>query len=196
MLLYWPAYITILAINQIFFPLTIKGRNNIPRKGAFILACNHLSNLDPPLVSYAANRPIYHMAKESLYNNKIFAWVMRELGSFPINREGPDIGAMRECLRKLKAGTPIALFPTGTRVSENETKAPKSGVGFIAVKSGVPVIPLKISGTDKVMGKGEKKLHRHRVTMIIGKPIHFDSSKDYNDIATEILHAINSLQSS
>ncbi len=192
--LYWPAYLIIKVINPFFFPLTIKGRENIPAKGAFIVASNHLSHLDPPLVSFAVGRPIYHIAKKSLFANKIFGWLLYGLGSFPIERQGSDIGAMRECLRKLKAGQPLALFPTGTRVVGEEKIAPKSGVGFLGVKAGVPVIPMKIVGTDLVLPKGSKKIHKQPVSIAIGKPLYFSANQPYDLIAAEILQKIKSLE--
>ncbi len=190
---YWPAYAVIKIINPFFFPLTIKGRENIPRRGAFIAACNHISNFDPPLVSYAVRRPIYHIAKKSLFDNKAFGLLLYSVGAFPIKREGSDVSAMRECLRKLKKGEPLVLFPTGTRVVGDNSVTPKSGVGFLAVKGKVPVIPLKILGTDQVMPKGSKRINKHPVSIIIGKPIHFSSQDSYDQIAAEILKKINAL---
>ncbi len=191
--LYWPAYALIKMINPFFFPLTLKGRENVPARGAFIAACNHISNFDPPLVSYAVGRPIYHIAKKSLFANKVFGLLLYGLGSFPIKREGSDLGAMRECLRKLKAGQPLALFPTGTRVVGEMQVTPKAGVGFLAVKGQVPVIPIKIAGTDMVLPKGSKMFHKHPVKITIGSPIYFSSHKDYDQIAAEILQKINAL---
>lgn len=190
---YWPAYLVIKLLNRFLFPLTIKGRENIPASGAFIAACNHLSHFDPPLVSYAVHRPIYHIAKKSLFNNKLFAMVLYSVGAFPIKREGSDIGAMRECLRKLKAGEPLAVFPTGTRVVGDAVLSAKSGVGFMAVKAGVPIIPLKISGTDKVLPKGSKKIQKNPVTIIIGKPVIYSPGESYDTIAGRVLEAINSI---
>jgi 1-acyl-sn-glycerol-3-phosphate acyltransferase len=89
-----------------------------------------------------------------LFANKFVGSLLFSVGAFPIKREGSDVSAMRECLRKLKSGQPLALFPTGTRVVGDEAISAKAGVGFLAVKGGVPVIPLQISGTDQVMPKG------------------------------------------
>ncbi len=191
---YWPAYAVIKIINPFFFPLTIKGRENVPPSGAFIAACNHISNFDPPLVSYAVRRPIYHIAKKGLFDNKAFGLLLYSVGAFPIKREGSDVSAMRECLRKLKKGEPLALFPTGTRVVGDNSVAPKSGVGFLAVKAQVPVIPLKIFGTDQVMPKGSKSISKHPVTITIGAPLHFSSQESYETIAAEILQKINVLE--
>lgn len=193
MLGYWPAYLIIKIINPFLFPLTIVGRENIPAQGAFLVASNHISNMDPPLVSYAVGRPIYHIAKKSLFDNKIFGFVLRSVGAFPIKRETSDVSAMRECLRKLKCGYPLALFPTGTRVSEEQAAAAKGGVGFLAIKGRVPIIPLKVSGTDLVMPKGAKGLKKHPVRIVIGKPISVLPSESYEGIAADVLQKINSL---
>lgn len=190
---YWPAYAVIKIINPFFFPLTIKGRENIPQRGAFIAACNHISNFDPPLVSYAVHRPIYHIAKKSLFNNKAFGLLLYSVGAFPIKREGSDVSAIRECLQKLKKGDPLALFPTGTRVVGDNSVTPKSGVGFLAVKAKVPVVPIKIWGTDQVMPKGSKQIRKHPVTITIGQPITFLPSQGYDQIAACVLQKINAL---
>ena len=190
---YWLAYAVIKVVNPFLFPLTIKGRENIPAKGAFIAACNHLSHFDPPLVSYAVHRPIYHIAKKSLFEKKAFGLLLYSVGAFPIKREGSDVSAMRECLRKLKAGQPLALFPTGTRVVGDTAVTPKSGVGFLAVKGGVPIIPMKITGTDLVMPKGSKKIYKNPVTIVIGKPIPVSAADSYDQIAVEVLQKINAL---
>lgn len=192
--LYWLAYAVIKVVNPLCFPLTIKGREHVPAQGAFLVASNHISNFDPPLVSYAVRRPIFHIAKKSLFANRIFALLLYGLGSFPIKREGSDVSAMRECLRKLKAGQPLALFPTGTRVIGDASQVPKSGVGFLAVKSGVPVLPLRIVGTDQVMPKGSKSIRKHPVTIIIGAPLHFSLGDSYEQVAVDILQKINALQ--
>lgn len=191
--LYWFAYAVLKVVNPVLFPLTIVGRENIPAKGAFVVASNHISNMDPPLVSYAVHRPIFHIAKKSLFNNKFFGLLLYSVGAFPIQREGSDVSAMRECLRKLKAGYPLALFPTGTRVTDEQAAAAKGGVGFLAVKGKVPVIPVKITGTDLVMPKGAKGLQKHPVRIVIGKPLNVSASKSYEETASEILQKINSL---
>lgn len=191
--LYWFAYCVLKIVNPFCFPLTVIGRENIPRKGAFIVASNHISNIDPPLVSYAVHRPIFHVAKKSLFNNKLFGLLLYSVGAFPIKREGSDVSAMRECLRKLKSGYPLVLFPTGTRVAGDEAIAAKAGVGFLALKGGVSIIPVKVVGTDQVMPKGAKKLQKHPVTIIIGKPIYVSSALSYEEIAAQILQKINSL---
>lgn len=192
MILYWPANFLIRVFNPFFFPLTIVGRENIPVQGAFIVACNHISNIDPPLLSYSVNRPIYHIAKKSLFDNMVFGAIMRGLGSFPINREGSDVSAMRECLRKLKDGYPLALFPAGTRTAGGQAAA-KGGVAFLAVKGKVPIVPAKVIGTDLVMPKGSKKLHKHPVKIVFGPPIIVSAGDSYEQIAAQVLQKINSL---
>jgi len=191
--LFWLAYGVIKVFNPFCFPLTIVGRENIPAKGAFVAASNHISNMDPPLVSYAVHRPIFHIAKKSLFKNKLFGPVLYSVGAFPIQREGSDVSAMRECLRKLKSGYPLALFPTGTRGTVEQADAAKGGVGFLAVKGGVPIVPIKITGTDMVMPKGSKKLYKHPIRIVIGKPIAVSKADTYEAIAAQVLQKINLL---
>lgn len=189
---YWFAYFGIWLCSRIFFPITVHGSRNLPRSGKVILASNHVSNLDPLILGLVFRRRISYLAKDTLFKNKIFAWVLYHVSAFPIKRNSSDFGALRESLRRLEHGS-LVVFPEGTRKS-NE---PQQGIGFLAVKSKVPVVPAYISGSDKAMPAGAKWPRRAPVQVVFGEPVYFSgSNKDYEQISAFLMKQIDSLKPS
>ncbi len=178
-------------LRIISFPLKIRGKENTPQQGAFILASNHLSYLDPMTIGGCFPRRISYMAKESLFKNKIFAFILNSVGAFPVKKETGDIGAIKEALKRLKMGCPLVLFPEGTRISTQKQNYP--GVAFIAAKSGVPVVPVCIQGSDQVLPSGKKFLRRRPVSVSFGKPQVYAKENSYQEIADCIMKEIHSL---
>lgn len=173
---------------RIRFRLTIKGKENIP-DGGVIIAMNHQGNWDSLLVGTNTPRKLHIMAKESLFKNKLLAPIITEMGAFPINREKADIKSLKHSLKLLKEGNIFSLFIEGTRSKTGEMQEPKRGIGFIAAKSGAPVVPTYIYGTTN-------KRWFHHAGVIFGKPITFGDETDYEKIATTIADEIKKLGSS
>lgn len=191
---YWTAHYLMLLLSGIFFPLQVKGRRNLPAKDSFIFASNHVSNLDPIILGLASGRRLSYMAKDSLFTNQFARWVLTRVGAFPLRRQGADVGALREALRRLQAGIPLVVFPTGTRAASFSQENAKSGIGFLAVKSHSRVVPAKILGSDRVMPSGTARLNRYPVTVVIGEPLQFAGTEDYEKIARTIIAAIEELK--
>jgi len=181
----------------IFVPRRIIGLGNLPSRGGFILACNHLSNLDPPFIGTVIHRPLSFVAKDSLFENKLLGFILRHVGTIPIKRNQADFRGLREAIRVLKSGRPLVIFPEGSREavrrSANRGEKAFSGIGFLAAKSGVPVIPARIRDTDRVLPVHAKWLRRHQVTLTIGRPIIFDHHQLYPQITFQIMEAIAAL---
>jgi len=116
------------------------------------------------------------------------------MGAFPIKRGSSDFKALRESLRRLKNGTPLILFPEGTRGTGNVEKRSQAGIGFIAVKAKVPIVPAYIEGTDKALPNGAKWFKRHSVKVIFGKPLNFDKSTSFPEISQNVLTEIYALE--
>lgn len=196
-ILYWFAYYLIKFLSFFFFPLRVVGRENIPRQAHFLYASNHLSNLDPILLGLAVPFRISYMAKDSLFKNRILGWVLRNVSNaFPLKREKADIGALKEAIRRLKHNSPVVVFPQGTRTLDEKAQTPdnaQEGIGFLVAKSGVPVLPAKIIGSDKVMPPHSKFPKRHLITIIIGKPLYFTGKEPYDQIAREVMKSIFAL---
>lgn len=127
----------------------VYGLENIPRSGAVILAINHASYLDGPLVGseVAAIRPFRSLGKRELFEVPLLGAYMRAVGTIPIDRDRPDVPALRQVLGVLERGELLILAPEGTRGASARPKVPQAGVGFLARRSGAPVIPVRIHGT-------------------------------------------------
>lgn len=194
-IVYWLGFYFLKVSSRLWFPFTVTGKENIPPKGGFIFASNHLSNLDPLLIGLSLDRPISYMAKDSLFKNCIFGFLLRRVWAFPVKRGTADIGSLREALRRLKAGNPLVLFPQGTRRLAGDQNLDKlhPGVGFVASRSGVPVIPVLITGSDQVLPPQAKWFHRHPITLTIGKPLFFDPRAEHEEVARRIVKTIFSL---
>ncbi len=190
---YWFSFFIIRMLGAIFSPRTVIGKNNIPREGAFIVASNHVSNLDPFLVGLSLQRRTSYMAKDVLFRNIILKWMLQHVEAFPVRRGSADVWALRETLRRLKRGMPVVMFPEGTRQTSTTEKKILSGIGFLTVKGNVPVVPVHIDGSDKVLPPGEKYPKRNRVTISFGKPLMFSKEQSYSEIVTHVMNEIQAL---
>ena len=155
------------------------GTENIPA-GGVIIAANHISLWDPPVVGTAiTGRQIHFMAKEELFTNKLFAWIIgKQLGAFPVKRGAPDRTAIRTALTLLESGNILGIFPEGTRSKNGKLGAPEAGLALLAVKAGVPVVPTAIIGTNKIFKNG---CLFPKFKIIFGKPLLFDRSSESMD---------------
>lgn len=180
-----------LVLSKIILGIEASGRENIPKRGGFILASNHLSHLDPVVVAAVCPRRLSFMARDSLFKNPAFGWLISSAGAFPVKRSSADLSALKEALKCLKKNCALLLFPEGTRAVEPEIERPaQPGIGFLAVKSGVPVIPAFVKGTDKALPCGSKVIKFHKVSIRFGKPVEIDRLMPYADIAQQIMQAI------
>ncbi|GAB4282760.1 MAG: lysophospholipid acyltransferase family protein [Opitutales bacterium] len=153
----------------------VAGRHHIPKKGSFLIASNHLSYLDPPAIGCLLERPIYYFARDTLFKPGFADWLLRSLNSIPVKRDADsDVKAMREILKLLKSqGEGLLFFPEGTRSMDGKLQKAKPGIGMIACKTCVPVIPVRLYGTDHAWGKGQKTLNlRTNVSIHIGAPLY------------------------
>lgn len=192
-MIYWIAYLFMKLLSKLCFSCKFYGTEHLPKRGSFIIASNHVSNIDPFILGISCWRRFSYVAKESLFKNKIGAFLLYKVGGFPIKRDSSDFRALRETLKRLKNGCPIVLFPEGTRKKESQEKRVQSGIGFIAQKSGVPVIPAYIRGSEKVLPPGARKLSHHHVTVFLGAPLYFTADQTYLDIANQIMDKIEDL---
>jgi 1-acyl-sn-glycerol-3-phosphate acyltransferase len=149
-------------------------RHKVPASGAFILAPVHRSNIDSPLASAVTRRRMRFMGKDSLWRMKPVGWVLSALGGFPVSRGTADREALKRCIAVLESGEPLVLFPEGTRQSGPTVHPLFDGAAYVAVKAGVPIIPVGIGGSERVMPKGSRMIYPRKCVMIIGDPIVVD----------------------
>lgn len=134
---------------EILFGLRIDGIDRIPRRGGLLVASNHISDLDPPILGSSFPRILHFMAKSELFRGRFLTHLFTGLNAFPINRTGVDRNALRLSESILLAGGALVVFPEGTRSKDGRPLPVKPGIGLIALRTGVPVIPVHISGSDK-----------------------------------------------
>jgi 1-acyl-sn-glycerol-3-phosphate acyltransferase len=139
---------------RLFHRFRIEGMENVPSRGAFLLASNHLSFLDPPALGCQLPRNLHYFARDTLFKGPL-GFLIRSLNSIPVNRDQLDLGTLRKVLKVLGEGHPLLVFPEGTRSEDGLLGEGKKGVGMLLAKSKVPVLPVRIFGSYEIMGKGK-----------------------------------------
>lgn len=178
------------------FDIKIQGKENIPLKGGAILASNHLSYLDPVVIGLLVPRKINFMAKRELFENFLFRCFISKLGAFPVRRERLDRKTYQRTLGLLKEGKILVLFPEGTRSRKGNLGPLREGTARIAVKTKVPLIPVVIRGTDKVLPRGKKIIRLAKIKVRIGKPLKSETSHEGRDIKREVQRVHQKLEKS
>lgn len=150
------------------------GQENIPLKGRFIFAPNHVSHLDPPLVSSFSPRRPHVMAKQELFKNALCAKYIRGLGAFPVDRGKADRKAIRHAIKILESDAPLLIFPEGTRSKTGELGPAEIGLGMIAHATKAPIIPVYLKGTDQAFSPMNPKFGIVKVEIHYGTPLQLD----------------------
>jgi 1-acyl-sn-glycerol-3-phosphate acyltransferase len=152
----------------VLFRPRISGRENIPRTGGFILASNHISYYDPPLVGSWQRRELYFFAKKELFRNKLFGAIITATNSLPVARGTIDRQALKLAIGVIRAGFGLTIFPEGTRSHTDQFLKPKPGIGIIARGAGCPVVPAYIHGSNKLSDCFRR---RERMSITYGEPL-------------------------
>jgi len=180
---------------------------NVPLGGPAILASNHASFLDPPLVGSAVNREINYMARETLFRFPVIGSILRGVNAVPVDREGGGAAGLRAILDRLFAGGAIILFPEGTRSPDGTLRNAKSGIGLTVIKSDAPVIPARGFGTFAAFNRHHKVPRPRKVKVRFGKALDFSALREeaktcpkprvkeiYQQVADQIMNAIRSIE--
>ena len=159
-------------VFDMFFRGEVIGAGNLPPRGGFLLAANHASFLDPPMIGCHISRQIAYFARKTLWRGGIASWWLTSVGTIPVDRDGgQDVSAIKRVLKALKDERGLILFPEGTRSVDGQLQPAKAGVGFIAIKTQVPVIPVRIFGSYEAFGKGRGLRLGTPVSVIFGQPM-------------------------
>jgi 1-acyl-sn-glycerol-3-phosphate acyltransferase len=170
--LYWISHFGCWLFLKLKYRMKVEGARNIPRTGGAVLAANHCSYLDPPvLCAISARRIVRFMARDTLFSSAFAKWYFNGVRVIALDRTRGDLGALKKAIATLKEGQVIGLFPEGTRSRDGHMHDAKGGIGFLVAKGDVPVVPLHITGTFQAFPKGSSKFRPSRVTVRIGKPI-------------------------
>lgn len=175
---YHPGAAIIGFVSRLLWGARIEGIEHLPRTGPFIVATNHCSNLDPLMMGWATGnqigRVVHFMAKIEMRRWPIIGWLATQSGVYFVRRGERDRAAQRFSLEALAAGKPIAMFPEGTRSRDGRLKSGKSGAALIAMRSGAPIVPAGISGTQRIFPGRSRWPRPTRVVIRFGKPFTLD----------------------
>lgn len=148
---YESCYWGVMATATLGFSLRIEGRRNIPRRGPALLIANHESFLDPPLVGVAAPRPIWYLARKTLFTNRVFGAFLRSINCVPVDQEGVAKEGLKAGLEGLKAGQVVLIFPEGERTWTGRMQPLKPGLHLLVRRGGAPVIPVGVAGAFEAL---------------------------------------------
>ena len=198
-MLYKIASFLALIFSKIVFRLEIKGRENIPKAGGFILASNHASYLDPAVLAAACPRRLDFMARHDLFSIPLFGLIIRALGAFPLKRGTADISSIKQALKRLRAERGLLVFPEGSRSVDGSNQKAEPGVAFVAAKSKAAVIPTFIRGSNIAFGRNARFVRPVKISIYFGKPVYAPdnaSRNHYAGFAEEIMQDIKQLGAS
>jgi 1-acyl-sn-glycerol-3-phosphate acyltransferase len=190
-----------------YFHWRVFNPERVPETGPVILASNHASFIDPPLVGAGLKRGINYLARESLFRFPGVGALLHSWQAVPVDREGGGAAGLKAILDRLLAGGGIILFPEGTRTSDGQLQPARSGIGLVVVKSAAPVVPVRVFGTYAAYGRHIKFPRPRRISVKYGEPMLFKASRAeakncskprlkelYQEIANEIMAAIAQLE--
>ena len=160
----------LVGFGRVYWRLRVVGKEHVP-DGPFVLAPVHRSNIDTPLVASVTQRRLRYMGKDSLWKSRAVGWVFSALGAFPVKRGTADRSAMRLCVEVLARGEPLVVFPEGGRRSGPEVGPISEGAAYLALRAGVPIVPVGIGGSERAMPRGSKLLYPVRCAVVIGPPL-------------------------
>ena len=190
-----------------YFRWRIFNAERVPASGSVILASNHSSFLDPPLVGSALKRPINYLARESLFRFPGVGALLQSWQAVPVDRDGGTGTGLKNILSRLEKGGGIILFPEGTRTTDGRLQAARAGVGLAVIKSTAPVVPVRVFGTYDAFGKHVRFPRPYSVAVKYGQPMLFAAERAeaktcskprlkeiYQEVADEIMRAISKLE--
>ncbi len=168
---YYVARVIVRGLLKLLTHCQVKGRENIPSQGPLLIVANHLSLADPPLLGVSLSRKVMFMAKKELFRFRLIGYFIGGLGAFSVHRGRLDRKAMRQAYRVLADGLALVVFPEGTRSRGGRLRPAFSGPALIATRSGAPILPVGIIGTERIRGV-TWLLRRPQITVNIGQPFY------------------------
>ena len=204
---YWIGWSLCRLVFATYFRWKVHNAERVPLTGPVILAANHASYLDPPLVGSGLPRAINYLARDTLFKYPGLGAILRSVNAVPVDREGGGGAGLKAILDRLLAGGGIILFPEGTRSPDGQLRAARAGIGLTVIKSNAPVVPVRVFGTHQAWGRQLALPRPRRVAVKYGNPMAFAALREeaktcpkprlkqiYQQIADEIMAAIGELR--
>jgi len=198
--LYWFCYTLSGLAAKTVFSYRAFGQENIIEEGPAIMAANHQSYLDPPLVGITCRNELYFLARKTLFEKKLLGSLISRVNALPVDLSRGDLTAVRTIINLLKEGHRTVIFPEGTRSLDGKIQQARPGIGMIIAKTLVPVVPMRIFGSFEAWPK-RGKITPHPITVVVGKPLRFvkedfggSSRESYQKISERVLATIAAIQ--
>jgi 1-acyl-sn-glycerol-3-phosphate acyltransferase len=199
--IYWLGWMTFGSAFRSLFSMRVIGAKNLITEGPVLVASNHQSFLDPPLIGNLYKDEMVYLARKTLFT-PFTRWVYQNWNAIPVDQDRPDMASLKTIIRKLKEGQRVLVFPEGERTTTGDLGEAAPGIGLVAMKSGVPIQPVRISGARDALPRGSARIHFARITVSIGPPIYLTpeeiknskGKEDYERIAKRIMTAIKALE--
>ena len=192
--IYYTAKFLTFITFRFIFPVKVRGEENIPRKGPCLIVANHISFLDAIVLGYSLSMQVNYFAKDNLLDIFIVSRFLAYLGAIPLERDEPSSMSLRAGLKALGKKRALVVFPEGTRSKTGRMLPPKPGIGFLHVKSGAPIIPVLIQGTDRAMPVGARFVRPGTWIVVSYGPAMEAGDKDYVEISRKAMEAIEKLR--
>ncbi len=197
---YWLGWMAFGAAFRTLFGLRIEGRENLITEGPVLVASNHQSFLDPPLIGNLYRTEMVFLARKTLFVGP-FKWLYTRWNAIPVDQDRPDMSSLKTIIRRLKEGHRVLVFPEGSRTLDGEIAEAAPGIGLIAAKSGAVIQPVRISGAREALPRGSARIRFARITVSVGPPIRFTpeeiqqatGKEGYERLTARIMAAISAL---
>ncbi len=198
--IYWFFWMPLRALARAFFGYRVIGKEKLVEEGGVLIASNHESYFDPPLIGFAYDRAVFYLARKTLFRGPA-AWLYPRLNAVPVNQEEPDMSSLKRIIKTLRSGERVVVFPEGARTPDGELQPAAAGVGLIAAKSRAIIQPVRIFGARECLPRGSSRVRFHPITLVIGDPIELTPAElkargrdEYQAISDRIMAEIAKLK--
>jgi len=188
-------------LARAIFSMRVIHPERMVESGPLLIAVNHSSFFDPPLAGICSRRGVFYLARKTLLKWPFFGPLFPAMNVIPVERDGNDMSALREVIKKVKEGNAVLLFPEGTRSIDGHLQPARAGIGLVIAKTGAPVLPMRIFGAYEAFPKKARRFQLSQITVVIGEPIHFTeeeisnaSRETYQLLSNRVMDAIGALK--
>jgi 1-acyl-sn-glycerol-3-phosphate acyltransferase len=198
--MYWFGWMISGSAFRSLFGMRVTGAEHLVTEGPVLVASNHQSYLDPPLIGNLYQTEMVYLARKTLFN-RFTRWVYRQWNAIPVDQDKPDMSSLKTIIRKLREGNRVLVFPEGARTHDGSLGTPAPGIGLIAAKSAAIIQPVRIRGAREALPRGSARVRFHRISVAVGPPIRLSpeelaaaaGKEGYERISRRIMEAIAAL---